>query len=48
MKLEPALLSLAESYQSISALVPPRSWKEIKQIAHEDHADEVMKKKFPA
>lgn len=43
VKLEPVSLSLAESYQSVPALSPLRNWKEVAEIAHEDHAAEVMK-----
>jgi AbrB family looped-hinge helix DNA binding protein len=42
--LEPVSLSLAESYQSIPALIHAQSWSDTLRIAHEDHADEVMKK----
>jgi AbrB family looped-hinge helix DNA binding protein len=43
--LEPVSLSLAESFQSIPALSPSRDWKETLQIAHEDHAEEIIKKR---
>jgi hypothetical protein len=42
--LEPVSLSLAESYQSIPALIHAQSWSDTLRIAHEDHADEVIKK----
>lgn len=44
VKLEPVSLSLAESYQSVPALSTAHSWQEVREIAHEDHAAEVMKK----
>jgi AbrB family looped-hinge helix DNA binding protein len=43
VNLEPVALSLEESFQSIPSLATPRSFAEIRQIAHEDHAEEVMK-----
>jgi AbrB family looped-hinge helix DNA binding protein len=44
VNLEPVALSLEESFQSIPALATPRNLEEIRKIAHEDHAEEVMKK----
>jgi len=34
----PARSKLLAGYRSIPPLDPPRSWKEIEQIAHEEHA----------
>jgi AbrB family looped-hinge helix DNA binding protein len=44
VNLEPIALSLEESFQSIPALTTPQSFAEIRQIAHEDHTEEIIKK----
>ena len=41
--LTPVTSTLAEGYQSIPGLSSPLSFKEIRRIAQEDHAEEVMK-----
>jgi AbrB family looped-hinge helix DNA binding protein len=38
VRIEPVTSFVEDYYQSVPALNPPRSWKEIKEIAHEDHA----------
>ena len=35
---------LAASYQSVPALDPPRTWEEVTAIAHEEHAQELVRK----
>src|SRR5215210_542888 len=47
VKLEPVALSLAESFQSIPALATFHTSDEMRAIAHEDHAEVVMKKARP-
>ncbi len=44
LTLTPFTSNLAEGYQSIPALPSSLSWKEIRRIALEDHAEEVMHK----
>jgi AbrB family looped-hinge helix DNA binding protein len=38
VRIEPIKSFVDDYYQSVPALNPPRSWKEIEEIAHEDHA----------
>ncbi len=42
--LTPFTSTLAEGYQSIAPLPSPLSLKEIRRIAQEDHAEEIMRK----
>src|SRR3954471_7649864 len=42
VKLEPVSLSLAESFQSIPALATAHPFDDVREIAHEDHAKEIM------
>ncbi len=37
--IEPYRSNLAAFYQSVPALDPPRSWKEVEEIAHDEHAE---------
>lgn len=37
--IEPYRSRLAAFYQSVPALDPPRSWKEIEEIARDEHAE---------
>jgi AbrB family looped-hinge helix DNA binding protein len=39
----PVTSRLAASFQSVPALKPPRNWKEIEEIAREEHAQEVAR-----
>lgn len=38
VRIEPVKSWLADSFQSVPALDPPRSWTEIEEIAHGEHA----------
>ncbi|MGH2560942.1 MAG: AbrB/MazE/SpoVT family DNA-binding domain-containing protein [Thermomicrobiales bacterium] len=38
IRIESAKSALAAAYRSVPALNPPRTWQEIKEIAHEEHA----------
>lgn len=38
VRIEPLKSFVEDYYQSVPALTPSRSWKEIEEIAHEDHA----------
>src|SRR5438128_216720 len=46
-RIVPAPSPVDESFQVVPALKPPRSWKEIEEIAHEEAALEAAKEGLP-
>jgi len=47
LELTPAPAALAESYQAIPALKPPRSWKEIETLVGEEIAQDTAREGLP-
>jgi antitoxin PrlF len=41
--IDPYRSNLAAFYGTVPALDPPRSWKEIEEIAHDEHAEHVAR-----
>jgi antitoxin PrlF len=43
LRLTPASSRVDESFQAVPALPRPRSWKDVEQTAHEEHAQEAAR-----
>jgi hypothetical protein len=44
---KPAPSTLDDIYQSVSALSPPRPWREVTELAAEEHAQEAASEGLP-